>query len=310
MSPPAGTSLPGVPEYFRRTVGGVELNWSERGSGSCIVVLHGLSDSERTWWPVMQELAASHRVLGLDLPGCGLSARPDASYSLDWQARLVAAWLDEVGITTCDVVGHSYGGGLAMWLLLYRASAIRRLALVAPGGLGREVALELRLASLPWIVERAGQPWMRVVTRLQTYLNGRSLRPDQRRRLHRMNGTAGTARAFARTVRDVIDWRGQTRFFLDRAQQIPALPAIALFWGENDRIIPMRQGEELCGVLENCTLTGFHDAGHFLHWEQAHELACSLLAFFDAPAVPRARVTPRQEPSARSPCGAASAARA
>ena len=50
--------------------------------------------------------------LGLDLPGCGLSGRPDASYTIDWQARLVAAWLDELGITECDVVGHSYGVGM------------------------------------------------------------------------------------------------------------------------------------------------------------------------------------------------------
>lgn len=265
-----------------------------RGSGSDIVVLHGLCDSECTWWPVMEELGKNHRVFGLDLPGCGLSARPDASYSLDWQAKLIAAWLDEAGITTCDVVGHSYGGGLALWLLLYRASAVRRLALVAPGGLGQSVALELRLASLPWVVERAGQPWMRVVTRLQTVFNARALTPDQRRRLHRMNAAPGTARAFARTVRDVIDWRGQTRFFLDRGGEIQSLPAIALFWGDSDRIIPIRQGEELCTLLENCTLERFAGAGHFLHWERPHELASALLAYFDASMIPRARLASRE----------------
>ena len=144
------------PQCFREVIDGVELHWSVRGKGSNVVVLHGLSDSERSWWPVMAELGRHHRVFGLDLPGCGLSGRPDASYSLDWHAKLVAAWLDRLGITTCDVIGHSFGGGVAMWLLLYRARAIRRLALVAPGGLGREVAIELRLASLPLVVERCG----------------------------------------------------------------------------------------------------------------------------------------------------------
>ena len=252
------------PQSFRRIVEGVELHWTERGAGSNIVVLHGLSDSERTWSPVMAELGRRHRVFGLDLPGCGLSARPDASYRLDWQARLVAAWLEQAGITSCDVVGHSYGGGLAMWLLLYRADAVRRLALVAPGGLGREVAMELRLAALPLIVEHAGQPWMGAVTRLMTSLNGRLLRDDDRRWLQRVNASPGTARAFARTVRDVIDWRGQKRHFLQRAHDVPALPAIALFWGEKDRIIPVEHGERLCDVLENCTLEVFTGAGHFL----------------------------------------------
>ena len=85
------------PQSFRALVDGVELQWSVRGAGSAVVVLHGLSDSERSWWPVMAELAERYRVFGLDLPGCGLSARPDASYGLDWQTRLVAAWIHSSG---------------------------------------------------------------------------------------------------------------------------------------------------------------------------------------------------------------------
>lgn len=71
--------------------------------------------------------------------------------------------------------------------------------------------------------------------------------------------------------------------------EIQALPAIALFWGDDDRIIPIRQGEALCSVLDHCTLERFAHAGHFLHWEQPHALADSLLRYLDAPAVPPAR---------------------
>lgn len=116
----------------------------------------------------------------------------------------MASWLHCVGITSCDVMGHSYGGGAAMWLLLHRPAVVRRLALVAPGALGREVALELRLASLPFFIERRGQPWMRATTRLLLALNGHSLTADERAQLLRFNASPGAARAFARTVRDVI----------------------------------------------------------------------------------------------------------
>jgi pimeloyl-ACP methyl ester carboxylesterase len=177
-----------------------------------------------------------------------------------------------------------------MWLLLHRAAAVRRLALVAPGGLGQEVAFELRLASLPFFTERLGQPWMGAVTRLLLSLNGRSLSTAQRAELLRFNTEPGTARAFARTVRDVISWRGQTRQFLAGADAAGKLPPIALFWGENDRIIPIRQGEELAAVLENCSLRRFPGAGHFLHWEQPHALAGALLEYLAAPNVARARL--------------------
>jgi pimeloyl-ACP methyl ester carboxylesterase len=288
--PPSPARRRQAAQSFRDTIGGVDLHWSVRGTGSDVVVLHGLSDSERTWWPVMGELGAHHRVFGLDLPGCGLSGRPDASYSLDWQARIVAAWLDRVGVTQCDVVGHSYGGGLALWLLLYRAGVIRRLALVSPGGLGRDLAIELRLAALPFVVERYGQRCMGAVTQLLTRLHARSLTPDDCRLLRDMNTLPGSARAFARAVRDVTTLRGQTHSFLRRAQEVESLPAMALFWGEKDRVIPIRHGEELCSALENCRLERFPGAGHFLHWQRPDELSAALLRYFAAPSVEPARL--------------------
>jgi pimeloyl-ACP methyl ester carboxylesterase len=278
------------PQTFTRVIDGVELHWSVRGTGRNIVVLHGLSDSERSWWPVMAELGRRHRVFGLDLPGCGLSGRPDASYTIDWQARVVAAWLDELGIAECDVIGHSYGGGLAMWLLLYRAQKIRRLALVASGGLGRAVAPELRLAALPFVVERLGQAYMGKVTELLLAFNGRALTAEDRARLLSFNTSPGTARAFARTVRDVISWRGQKRHFMDRARDAQALPAIAVFWGDQDRIIPIQHGEALCSSIGGCTLHRFAGAGHFLHWERPLALARALLDYLERPHVPRATI--------------------
>ena len=177
-----------------------------------------------------------------------------------------------------------------MWLLLHRAAKVRRLALVAPGGLGREVAVELRLASLPFFTERCGQPWMGAVTRLLLSLNGHALSAEDRAQLLHVNTSPGTARAFARTVRDVIGWRGQTRQFLERAAEAQALPAIRLFWGEQDRIIPIQQGEALTAVLENCTLRRFPGAGHFLHWEQPRALGDALLEYLAAPNVAGAKL--------------------
>ena len=283
-------------QSFRATIDGVELHWTERGTGSPLVVLHGLSDSQLTWSTVTARLARRYRVIGLDLPGCGLSARPDASYSLDWQARLVSAWLDHIGLETFDIVGHSYGGGVAMWLLLYRASSIRKLALVAPGGLGLKVGRWLRLAALFGFLEPGGQHLIGPVTRLLTYRYGNLLTPVDREKLWRMNSLPGTGRAFARTVRDVINWRGQSRQFSQRAHEIRQLPSMALFWGEQDRVIPISQGEALCGALDHCSLWRLPNAGHFLHWQVPEALAAALLAYLDIPASTPAilRNVPRQ----------------
>jgi pimeloyl-ACP methyl ester carboxylesterase len=287
-NPAAGAGVTGTASC-RMTVEGVELHWTEQGTGSPLIVLHGLADSQHTWAAVTAELARRYRVLSLDLPGCGLSDRPDASYGLDWQARVTVAWLDRLGLKRYDVLGHSYGGGVALWLLLYRASSVGKLALVAPGGLGTEVSPLLRLAALFGLFETVGQVFIGPATRLLLSLHGGSLSRLDRRALCGMNSRPGTARAFMRTVRDVMDWRGQTRHVLHGIHRIEQLPAIAVFWGREDRVIPIRHGQALCELLENCSLYPL-PGGHFLHWQAPRVLAQALLGFLDGPNATRSRL--------------------
>jgi len=246
----------------------VSLHWTEAGAGRPIVLLHGLNDSHRTWrdiWPLLP----GRRVLMLDLPGHGLSSRPDAPYTLDWNATQVARWMEHLDLRDADVVGHSYGGGVAQWLLLKCRSRIRRLGLLASGGLGREVFPWLRLASVPLLVERFGQPCM---GRIAGFFMARA------------------TTAFSRTVRDVIGLRGQTRNIFDRIDDIAELPPMRLFWGTRDTIVPISQATEIGRLLENCELVRFENHGHFVHWEDPEGFARALRDFLDASDVPAARL--------------------
>src|SRR4051794_7457640 len=217
-------------------VAGTSVHWVEQGRGRPLVLLHGLSDSHRTWSRVAPALARTRRVLTPDLQGHGLSGRPDSNYSLAWNAGVLAAWMDALGLEDVDLVGHSYGGGVAQWLLLEQRARIRRLALVSSGGLGREVSIGLRLVGVGNVVERVGQPFMAPFTRLGMRMAGAGFSPDEIDHLAWMNARPGSARALARTAGDVIDWRGQTRHFLDRAREVRELPPLALYWGDRDPV--------------------------------------------------------------------------
>ncbi|HEY6881241.1 MAG TPA: alpha/beta hydrolase [Polyangiales bacterium] len=279
----------------RTTVLGVEIFHEELGQGPPLVLLHGLTDSHRTWRRVLPALAKDRRVLVPDLPGCGFSSRPDASYTLAWQAAVMTAWLDKLGLEQVDVVGHSYGGGVAQYMLLLSPRRIRRLVLVAAGGLGREVSLELRLASLPKVVERFGQPVMSRVAAHALRAVGGVVTPDGARWMAGVSKTPGTARAFARTVADVIDWRGQTQHFMDRAREIGVLPPVALIWGTRDRVLPYAQALTAARMLAGATLIAFDGCGHFPHHQRPREFARAVLSFMDAsraPTVSLETVTP------------------
>ena len=294
----AGNVRPRDAKWRRGTarIEGVRLRWTELGSDTRkppLVLLHGLHDSSRTWRLLAPQLARDRRVLMPDLPGHGLSDRPDASYTLSWYSHMMARWLDAAGCEQADVVGHSFGGGVAMMMLLEPSPRVRRLVLMSSGGLGRKIAISLRLASLPFVVEQFGEPFMALGTKLASKATGDVVSKREVARLGAMNAQAGSARAFARTVRDIIDLRGQRRTLFKHAHELPVLPPIAVFWGDRDAVIPFSHAEALVDFFGGVRITRFEGCGHFPHHEQPRLFVDSLRAFIDAPTAPRANINTR-----------------
>jgi pimeloyl-ACP methyl ester carboxylesterase len=266
---------------FQVDLGEVTLHWTEVGQGPPVLLLHGLNDSHRTWREIWPRLPG-RRVVMLDLPGHGMSSRPDAPYTLDWNATQVARWIEQLELRDLDVVGHSYGGGVAQWLLLKCRARIRRLGLLSSGGLGREVYPWLRLASMPFLIEAFGQRWMGPVA---GFAMARATSSDAKAEIDLLASylrQAGSARAFSRTVRDVIRWRGQTRNLFDRIADVAELPPMRLFWGARDSILPISQATATAALLENCEVVRFENCGHFVHWEEPEGFASALRAFLDS----------------------------
>ena len=102
------------------------------GSGEAVVLIHGFGGSSRSWRRVIPSLAEDHRVVAPDLNGFGWTERPrePEAYTLDGQARLVLAVMDTLGLDRAHLVGHSYGGGLALWIAAHHPERLRSLVLV------------------------------------------------------------------------------------------------------------------------------------------------------------------------------------
>jgi len=275
-------------------INGVKIHWVEGGKPSespPLVLLHGLADSHLTWLKIVSTLTQERQVIIPDLPGHGLSDRPDASYTLEWYSKVMTDWLTTIELNTVDIAGHSFGGGVAQFMLLTCRERIRRLCLIAAGGLGREISIAIRLASIPFIVENMGQPFMQIGTKIALRIarDGRTIQDIAA--ISEMNAREGSARAFARTVRDLMSLHGQRYKFQERVDEISELPPIRIFWGNNDKVIPVAHGISLVKEFEGIRLVQFNDCGHYLHHQQPEKLAKVLQGFLNEPTPPIIRRT-------------------
>ena len=115
-------------------VEGVRLHYVERGEGPPLVMLHGLGSmvDELVLSPAFALAAGRYRVIAVDRPGYGHSARPRGRW---WgpqaQAALIHRLLGELGIERPIVLGHSFGAIVALALALAHPSAVRGLVLAS-----------------------------------------------------------------------------------------------------------------------------------------------------------------------------------
>ena len=121
------------------------------GSGTPLVLIHGLANSIEIWDRVMPALAAHFRVIAFDLPGFGQADRPDAAYDGGFFADQLCAMLDTLGIERAHLVGSSLGASIIIRFAADHLERIDRAVLAAPGGFGRRTHPLMRVPSLPLV---------------------------------------------------------------------------------------------------------------------------------------------------------------
>ena len=242
------------------------------GSGPLLVLIHGITSCSATWDRVLPKLARRYTVLAPDLMGHGHSDKLRGDYSVGAHANAIRDLLDELGYSAASFVGHSLGGGVALQFAYQYPSRVDRLVLVAPGGFGHEVTLLLRAASLPGSGPVLALATWRPVVQAGTLLTqtlGRvgvhgNTDLEEVGRAYALLADRDSRRAFIHTLRSVVDYEGQRVSALGRlrtAQRIPAL----IVWGENDRVVPARQGKNVHELVPHIQLKVFKHAGHFPH---------------------------------------------
>ncbi len=261
-----------VPELQFRTIHGYRRAFRIAGSGPALLLIHGIGDNSTAWEPVHARLARRFTVIAPDLLGHGQSDKPRADYSVAAYANGMRDLLSVLDIDRVTVVGHSLGGGVAMQFAYQFPQLVERLILVGAGGVTKDVNIALRFASLP--VGGEALALLRlplVLPTLQTFGRllgtvigstgvGRDI-PNMLRILADLPEPTASA-AFTRTLRAVVDWRGQVVTMLDRCYLTESVP-VQLIWGEQDAVIPVSHAHMAHAAMPGSRLAVFPRSGHF-----------------------------------------------
>jgi pimeloyl-ACP methyl ester carboxylesterase len=280
-----------APSLQFRTIHGHRRAFRIAGSGPALLLIHGVGDKSASWESVHAKLAQRFTVIAPDLLGHGESDKPRGDYSLPAFANGMRDLLAVLGIERVTVVGHSFGGGVAMQFAYQYPQLVERIVLVSAGGVADDVSFALRLAAMPLGSEALAMvrlpgalPAMRLVGRaVQTLMGSTKFGRDAVDTVRLLEGfkDPSALSAFARTLRSVVDGRGQFVTMLDRSYLVESVP-VQVIWGQEDPVIPVSHAHTAHEAMPGSRLEIFENSGHVPHHDHPDRFVEVVERFIDS----------------------------
>lgn len=258
----------------RVEVDGLEIAYERAGRGPPVVLLQGyVGDGRSQWRHQIETLSDSYTVVAWDAPGAGRSSDPPEDFGIDGYARCLAAFLTELRLGPCHIVGLSFGGAMAIAFQRHHRDLTRSLVLASAyagwrGSLETEAA-ETRLAQAYRLSERS--PTELVDALLPTMFAlpvGPAEVAEFREAMMAFHPAGFRAMAFASAedLRDVL----------------PTIePRTLLIYGDNDVRAPLHVADQLHAAIVGSQLVVLSGAGHVCNVELPDRFNDEVRAFLD-----------------------------
>lgn len=239
------TNIAGIRTRFRRT-----------GDGPAAVVLHGWGAKIEAVDPIVRALASELTVYVPDLPGFGESGIPPEPWGVGDYMSWTLAFLRSIGVQRAHLVGHSFGGRIAIYLASHHPEVVDRMILVDSAGIRPKRGVRYyRRVGAAKVAKRAGRSLGPAGRRLQQRVAARMASADY--------AAAGPLRpTFVKVVNEDLT---------------PLLPRILaptlLIWGSEDDSTPVADARKMERLIPDAGLVIFDGAGHYSYLDQPQRFA-------------------------------------
>jgi pimeloyl-ACP methyl ester carboxylesterase len=274
-------TAPAVEERWA-VLDGYRVRYLYSGSGPPLLLLHGLLGYSFSWRFALPALAERATVYAVDMPGVGFSERPpNSGGNFRAHAQRLLRFLDCIGVESCDLLGTSHGGAVAMMAAALARKRVRSLILVAPvnpwSPHGRRLAPFLSSTAISWLLLRF-EPHLEIVhDRLLRRLFGdpERIRPDTLAGYSAPFKIPGTLHYGLSAVkswnRDLADLESLLPLLID----IPTL----LLWGSKDTAVDPHSAQQLRRQFKHCRVEIFDGVGHLPYEEVPEAFNSDVIGF-------------------------------
>jgi pimeloyl-ACP methyl ester carboxylesterase len=254
------------------------------GQGDPVVALHGLGGTKASFLPTLAALGPEYRVIAMDLPGFGDSAKPiGAPYHAPFFARTTVEVLDALGLDRAHLIGNSMGGRVALEVGMRFPRRARGIALLAP--------------SLAWLRQRRWAPLVRMLRPELSLIQAvpRATVEATVRRLVPGAGEGWVAAGVDEFLRSFLEPRGRAAF-LAAARQIyleeprgpkgfwtrlaSLAPETLFVWGRQDQVVPIGFARHVRRQLPGARHVEL-DCGHVPQLERPREAHAAIRSFLE-----------------------------
>jgi len=254
------------------------------GTGPPIILIHGFGGSMWQWEYQQHTLSQHFRVLTLDLPGAGLSDKPEIDYRPDQMLDFFVGFMDAVKIPQATLVGNSMGAGLAIGMALTHPTRVAKLVLI--DGLPQHVMEKLTSPSIRRALATSAPSWLvsfgnilfgglLIESVLRELVHDPELlTPAVIERSNRNRQRPGLIKPIMAVRENLPLWESG---FAMRLGEITHQTLV--LWGEEDRVFPIAVGEELHQTIERSQFIRIPQAGHIPQWERPNMVNQELITF-------------------------------
>ena len=236
-------------------VGDIKVFTRIAGQGNPFLILHGWPATADSWLKVQEKLSPNFTVYVIDMPGFGRSESPKEAWGLDEYCNFVLEFLKEEKLEKVYLLGHSFGGRIAIKLAVKHPEKIIDLILVAAAGVKHKFDLKTNLGKfLAFMTKRItflyNSPFLRdlfyrKILRRTDYLKAKGIMKEIFKEVLKEDLAPYFSRILSRTL---------------------------LVWGNNDKFTPLKDGVKMSNCIPNSKLEIIPSAGHTPHLLKSGEL--------------------------------------